>query len=267
MNNPSTPQSAKCEYCHGQHAVSDCPEIAKLLKEKGLLRAASPQDWFEDAEHENGKYWNTCQQCGRNFVGHKRRVTCKLCTTPGASDPQATPETDEFFRPWRLKMLQDDASKELFDSACCFARTLERAKLAAETEVFVWAESSDAHSKIAFERQEQIDSLSEQLAMANRRMAYLQSRVVEVREPLMYGSRHLFYASPDQEDGDDSSPSDLPEKIDKHLPKSTPPSPVLYCQTCGHGQEFVNPRPCEAFCDQCKRFLFFRTEKPEGKQP
>lgn len=24
-----------CEYCHGPHAVSDCPEIAKLLKEKG----------------------------------------------------------------------------------------------------------------------------------------------------------------------------------------------------------------------------------------
>lgn len=59
-------------------------------------------DWPEDAPHENGNYHCRCCQCGRMFVGHKRRVVCKICATaattetPAASDAGvgATPETD-----------------------------------------------------------------------------------------------------------------------------------------------------------------------------
>ena len=38
-----------------------------------------PGDWAEDAAHENGKYQNRCFSCGNMFVGHKRRVQCKVC--------------------------------------------------------------------------------------------------------------------------------------------------------------------------------------------
>ena len=39
----------------------------------------SERDWKADAAHENGNYWCKCYQCGESFIGHKRRVMCKLC--------------------------------------------------------------------------------------------------------------------------------------------------------------------------------------------
>lgn len=41
----------------------------------------SPQDWPEDFSHENGNYVCTCVHCGRLFYGHKRRVTCRVCSS------------------------------------------------------------------------------------------------------------------------------------------------------------------------------------------
>jgi len=32
----------------------------------------------EDYTHENGNYMNICRVCGSYFIGHKRRVWCKL---------------------------------------------------------------------------------------------------------------------------------------------------------------------------------------------
>lgn len=37
--------------------------------------------WTEDAGHENGRYQNRCVSCEEMFIGHKRRVTCKVCAT------------------------------------------------------------------------------------------------------------------------------------------------------------------------------------------
>ena len=37
--------------------------------------------WAEDAPHENGTYMCKCCHCGRTFIGHKRRVTCKFCAS------------------------------------------------------------------------------------------------------------------------------------------------------------------------------------------
>ena len=37
------------------------------------------RDWLEDTEHENGNYQNICGECQKLFMGHKRRVVCKLC--------------------------------------------------------------------------------------------------------------------------------------------------------------------------------------------
>lgn len=38
-------------------------------------------DWTEDAHYENGQYMNRCAICGGTFVGHKRRVVCRHCST------------------------------------------------------------------------------------------------------------------------------------------------------------------------------------------
>lgn len=47
---------------------------------KGLFRSDNPEkDWTEDFQHENGNYSNTCCICKAIFVGHKRRVICKVC--------------------------------------------------------------------------------------------------------------------------------------------------------------------------------------------
>lgn len=37
------------------------------------------RSYSEDFSHENGSYHNTCMYCGRGFLGHKRRVICKVC--------------------------------------------------------------------------------------------------------------------------------------------------------------------------------------------
>ena len=44
-------------------------------------RPLADLDWPEDAGQENGAYSCICADCGRMFVGHKRRVTCRACAT------------------------------------------------------------------------------------------------------------------------------------------------------------------------------------------
>ena len=39
-----------------------------------------PEDFEEDFKHENGQYMCSCYECGMAFIGHKRRVVCKICT-------------------------------------------------------------------------------------------------------------------------------------------------------------------------------------------
>lgn len=41
----------------------------------------SERDWKEDFSHENGKYSNYCHACTKYFMGHKRRICCKKCST------------------------------------------------------------------------------------------------------------------------------------------------------------------------------------------
>lgn len=40
---------------------------------------ARPGSWPEDFDHENGCYECSCAYCHRHFLGHKRRVVCKIC--------------------------------------------------------------------------------------------------------------------------------------------------------------------------------------------
>ena len=39
----------------------------------------TPYDWPDDSHLENGKYTCRCLDCGRFFVGHKRRLQCRVC--------------------------------------------------------------------------------------------------------------------------------------------------------------------------------------------
>lgn len=52
---------------HGRYPEEGCKECRAL------------RDWPEDFEDENGRYLNFCVSCDLEFLGHKRRVLCKLC--------------------------------------------------------------------------------------------------------------------------------------------------------------------------------------------
>lgn len=41
-----------------------------------------PCDWPDDFAGENGNYRNKCPTCGIMYVGHKRRVSCRICAGP-----------------------------------------------------------------------------------------------------------------------------------------------------------------------------------------
>ena len=41
--------------------------------------ADASRDWPEDFPHENGQYMKACHVCKNTFIGHKRRVVCKVC--------------------------------------------------------------------------------------------------------------------------------------------------------------------------------------------
>jgi hypothetical protein len=55
-------------------------DVNKNRVAMGDLRSDYPDgDWEEDFPHENGNYMCNCHKCGKQFFGHKRRVTCKVC--------------------------------------------------------------------------------------------------------------------------------------------------------------------------------------------
>ena len=66
--------------------------MTQLFDDKGNRvmepSALETRSWPEDFEHENGNYTCHCHTCGHSFVGHKRRVTCKLCAS-AKTDQQA----------------------------------------------------------------------------------------------------------------------------------------------------------------------------------
>ena len=54
------------------------PEGYKLLKDTTF----EDRSWPDDFIGENGSYYNGCHRCLRQFLGHKRRVTCRSCAAP-----------------------------------------------------------------------------------------------------------------------------------------------------------------------------------------
>jgi len=56
--------------------IRKAPEGWRLIK----LATTEERSWPEDYAHDNGHYFNTCYRCQRQFMGHKRRVACKVCS-------------------------------------------------------------------------------------------------------------------------------------------------------------------------------------------
>lgn len=55
-------------------------EIAAAVMGQFVGVSSTDRNWFEDAAHENGNYECSCVECGHGFIGHKRRVLCKICS-------------------------------------------------------------------------------------------------------------------------------------------------------------------------------------------
>lgn len=49
-------------------------ELSRAMRSANL-----PEDYAEDSGNENGNYWHECPICGREFIGDKGRIVCKLC--------------------------------------------------------------------------------------------------------------------------------------------------------------------------------------------
>jgi len=54
----------------------------RLFMNDLLGRDPTEHDYPEDWPGENGMYQQTCCECGKQFVGHKRRMVCKKCMSP-----------------------------------------------------------------------------------------------------------------------------------------------------------------------------------------
>jgi hypothetical protein len=67
-----------------QKALPPSPGF-KLLKDT----THEERSWPEDAANENGAYNCTCCVCLRTFIGHKRRVICRVCKESPPSSVQA----------------------------------------------------------------------------------------------------------------------------------------------------------------------------------
>jgi len=51
-----------------------------IIKERNMSEVPPwDRDWEEDFELENGHYFNICCKCEKEFIGHKKRVICKIC--------------------------------------------------------------------------------------------------------------------------------------------------------------------------------------------
>lgn len=54
------------------------------------------RDWTEDRNFENGNYCSTCCKCGKQFIGQKRRVICKICSEAPVSTEEKLYSHREF---------------------------------------------------------------------------------------------------------------------------------------------------------------------------
>lgn len=112
------------QFIAEMRAALSQPAVAqgwKLLKDS----THEERSWPEDASHENGSYYNTCCNCGRQFTGHKRRVICRVCDAA----PQPAVAQDHFY-PACGSISQPAVAQEPDDAAVDRFADAMKAKLA-----------------------------------------------------------------------------------------------------------------------------------------
>lgn len=87
-------------------ASSVVPAGYKLLKDSTF----DERSWKEDASHENGNYYCNCCVCQRQFLGHKRRVLCKVCDVEEVSPYVASSATTAIRDGWIWSLEQPEVS-------------------------------------------------------------------------------------------------------------------------------------------------------------
>ena len=58
--------------------TASCSPLRSLRHAR--MTGSEANDFACDFSHENGNYFNTCIECDTDFVGHKRRMVCNVCT-------------------------------------------------------------------------------------------------------------------------------------------------------------------------------------------
>jgi hypothetical protein len=72
------------------------------------LGEGTDRDWKEDFQHENGRYFCLCAECGNKFMGHKRRHVCNTCDTESREAyKKLSDEEKEQIRLKQLKIIED----------------------------------------------------------------------------------------------------------------------------------------------------------------
>lgn len=68
--------------CYTTPPLPEAPDTVRVPPGYRLLKDSTEADrsWLGDALHENGRYSCCCCECGRMFIGHKRRVVCRVCS-------------------------------------------------------------------------------------------------------------------------------------------------------------------------------------------
>ncbi|NCU28735.1 MAG: hypothetical protein EOM85_03655 [Candidatus Moranbacteria bacterium] len=65
--------------CDVEKNIEENTDGRKRMRLWGMIPECCKNDFTEDFELENGNYYCVCCNCGKEFIGHKRRVICKEC--------------------------------------------------------------------------------------------------------------------------------------------------------------------------------------------
>ena len=69
----------------GEKMTTKTPQEYAAFLESLRVKNEGPEgrNWPEDYNRENGNYQNKCVGCSEHFIGHKRRVVCRVCSEGG----------------------------------------------------------------------------------------------------------------------------------------------------------------------------------------
>jgi hypothetical protein len=83
-----------------------------------MLHVITERDWKEDFALENGNYECRCFECGQTFVGHKRRITCKVCAARKDAEIEKDYKSIKKAE-WRAKKVFKQNNYHVSKPVCC----------------------------------------------------------------------------------------------------------------------------------------------------